>query len=249
MSDRLGFVADSRRRLAAIWAPPQVTPPPVLRWLSLLPPASSTPTPCASTTATTVISTWIAAPTAALSPLSQDPDSEETKGFVEKQMKLTDYVLKTCKTREKLREKLAKLYDFPKYDAPFRAGDKYCHFHNTGLQPQRVLYIQDSLEGEPEVLLDPNTLSDDGTIALNAYAVSEDAKYLAYGISYSGSDWVTIKVMKIEDRSIEHDTVSWVEVRLVPISGLGFRRGGFMMAAVDQKIGRRLGEEMTVVAR
>ncbi|CAA0813371.1 Prolyl oligopeptidase family protein [Striga hermonthica] len=141
----------------------------------------------------------------------EDPDSEETKDFVEKQLKLTNSVLKTCETRERLRDKLTKLYDFPKYGAPFRAGDKYFYLHNTGLQPQRVLYIQDSLHGEPEVLLDPNTLSEDGTVALNTYAVSEDAKYLAYGISYSGSDWVTIKVMRIEDKTVEADTVSWVK--------------------------------------
>ncbi|KAL0351691.1 UNVERIFIED_CONTAM: Prolyl endopeptidase [Sesamum calycinum] len=141
----------------------------------------------------------------------EDPDSAETKEFVEKQMKLTDSVLKTCETREKLREKLTKLYDFPKYTAPFRQGDKYFYFHNTGLQPQTVLYVQDSLDGKPEVLLDPNTLSDDGTVALSAYAVSEDAKYLAYGTSSSGSDWVTIKVLRIADKSTEPDTVSWVK--------------------------------------
>ncbi|KAK4390868.1 Prolyl endopeptidase [Sesamum angolense] len=141
----------------------------------------------------------------------EDPDSAETKEFVEKQMKLTDSVLKTCDTREKLREKLTKLYDFPKYTAPFRQGDKYFYFHNIGLQPQTVLYVQDSLDGKPEVLLDPNTLSDDGTVALSAYAVSEDAKYLAYGASSSGSDWVTIKVLRIADKSTEPDTISWVK--------------------------------------
>lgn len=72
----------------------------------------------------------------------EDPDSAETKEFVEKQMKLTDSVLKTCETRERLREKLTELYDFPKYSAPSRAGGKYFFFHNTGLQPQRVLYVQ-----------------------------------------------------------------------------------------------------------
>ncbi|KAI3464749.1 hypothetical protein Pfo_021412 [Paulownia fortunei] len=141
----------------------------------------------------------------------EDPDSAETKEFVEKQMKLTDSVLKTCETREKLRQKLTKLYDFPKYNAPFREGEKYFYFHNTGLQPQTVLYVQDSLDGKPEVLLDPNTLSDDGTVALSAYAVSEDAKYLAYGTSSSGSDWVTIKVMRVDDKSTEPDTISWVK--------------------------------------
>lgn len=72
----------------------------------------------------------------------EDPDSAETKEFVENQMKLTDSVLKTCETRDKLRDKLTKLYDFPKYNAPFRVGDKYFYFHNTGLQPQTVLYVQ-----------------------------------------------------------------------------------------------------------
>ncbi|XP_022860248.1 prolyl endopeptidase-like isoform X2 [Olea europaea var. sylvestris] len=141
----------------------------------------------------------------------EDPDSEETKEFVEKQVKLTDSVLKSCETRDKLRDKLTELYDFPKYDAPFRAGDKYFYFHNTGLQPQKVLYIQDSLDGKPEILLDPNTLSDDGTVALSMYSVSEEAKYLAYGVSSSGSDWVTIKVMRIEDKTVEPDTISWVK--------------------------------------
>ncbi|PHU21048.1 Prolyl endopeptidase [Capsicum chinense] len=141
----------------------------------------------------------------------EDPDSKETKEFVEKQVILTDSVLKTCEIRDKLREKLTKLFDFPKYNVPFRAGDKYFYFHNTGLQPQKVLYVQDSLDGKPEVLLDPNTLSDDGTVALSMCAVSKDAKYLAYGISSSGSDWVTIKVMRVEDKRDEPDTISWVK--------------------------------------
>lgn len=67
------------------------------------------------------------------------------------------------------------------------------------------------MEGKPEVLLDPNTLSDDGTVALSEYAVSEDGKYLAYGTSSSGSDWVTIKVIKIDDKTTEPDVVSWVK--------------------------------------
>ena len=72
--------------------------------------------------------------------------------------------------------------------------------------------IQDGLDGKPEVLLDPNTLSEDGTVALRAYAVSEDAEYLAYGISSSGSDWVTIQVLRIQDKHVLPDTVSWVRL-------------------------------------
>ncbi|KDP36852.1 hypothetical protein JCGZ_08143 [Jatropha curcas] len=141
----------------------------------------------------------------------EDPDAEEVKDFVEKQVKLTESVLKSCDVREKIREKITKLFDHPRYDAPFRRGDKYFYFHNTGLQAQNVLYVQDSLDGEPEVLLDPNALSEDGTVSLNTLSVSEDAKYLAYGLSSSGSDWVTIKVMRVNDKKVEADTLSWVK--------------------------------------
>ncbi|XP_028106115.1 prolyl endopeptidase-like [Camellia sinensis] len=141
----------------------------------------------------------------------EDPDAEEVKDFVEKQVKLTESVLEKCDTREKLREKITKLFDHPRYRAPFRRGNKLFYFHNSGLQPQNVLFMQDSLDGEPEVLLDPNGLSKDGTVAMSICAVSEDAKYLAYGLSSSGSDWVTIKVMQVEKKTIEPDIVSWVK--------------------------------------
>ncbi|GAV56699.1 Peptidase_S9 domain-containing protein/Peptidase_S9_N domain-containing protein [Cephalotus follicularis] len=141
----------------------------------------------------------------------EDPDSQETKEFVEKQVKLTESVLKTCDTREKLSEKITKQFDHPRYEAPFKRGNKYFYFHNTGLQAQNVLYVQDSLNGEAEVLLDPNALSEDGTVSLNTLSVSEDAKYLAYGLSSSGSDWVTVNVMRVEDKRVEPDILSWVK--------------------------------------
>ena len=167
---------------------------------------------------------------------------------------MTESVLKACDTREKLRETITKLFDHPRYRAPSKRGNKYFYFHNTGLQAQDVLYVQvlrarvrffydfliffrkllvlmfwgwlqDSLEGEAEVLLDPNELSEDGTVSLNSYtlSVSEDAKYLAYGISKSGSDWVTIKVMRIEDKIVEADTLNWV--RICFISEINFDFG------------------------
>ncbi|KAI4336726.1 hypothetical protein L6164_015217 [Bauhinia variegata] len=141
----------------------------------------------------------------------EDPDAKEVKEFVQKQVELTDSVLKTCDTREKLREKITKLFDHPRYDPPFRRADKFFYFHNSGLQPQNVLYVQNSLDGEAEVLLDPNALSEDGTVSLSTISVSEDAKYLAYGLSSSGSDWVTIKLIRVEDKTVEPDTLSWVK--------------------------------------
>ncbi|KAF5178391.1 prolyl endopeptidase-like, partial [Thalictrum thalictroides] len=139
----------------------------------------------------------------------EDPDADEVKDFVEKQMNLTKYVLQTCDTREKLREQITKLFDHPRFDALFKKGNKYFYFHNTGLQAQSILYVQDSLDAKAEVLLDPNGLSEDGTVALSMAAVSEDAKYFAYGLSTSGSDWVTIKVMRVADKVVEPDTLAW----------------------------------------
>ncbi|KAJ6938272.1 hypothetical protein NC651_004857 [Populus alba x Populus x berolinensis] len=141
----------------------------------------------------------------------EDPDAEEVKEFVQEQVTLTESVLRTCDTREKLHEKITKLFDHPRYYVPFKRGNKYFYFHNTGLQAQDVLYVQDCLEGEPEVLLDPNGFSEDGTVSLNTLSISEDAKYLAYGLSASGSDWITIKVMHVEDKIVEADTVNWVK--------------------------------------
>ncbi|KAJ3681936.1 hypothetical protein LUZ60_014509 [Juncus effusus] len=141
----------------------------------------------------------------------EDPEAEEVKEFVEKQAELTESVLKECEERARLTEEITALFDHPRYETPFRRGEKWFYVHNTGLQAQSVLYVQDDLEGPAEVLLDPNTFSEDGTIALNTYSISEDGKYIAYGISESGSDWVSIKVMSIEDKQVQPDTILWVK--------------------------------------
>ncbi|KAK9755137.1 hypothetical protein RND81_01G005000 [Saponaria officinalis] len=142
----------------------------------------------------------------------EDPESEETKEFfVQNQVKITDELLQEFDLRDKLKDKITELFDYPRYYAPFKHGDKYFYFYNSGLQPQSVLYVQDNLDAKAKVLLDPNQLSDDGTVSLNTYSLSEDAKFLAYGLSSSGSDWVTIKVMRVEDQKVEPDTLSWVK--------------------------------------
>ncbi|BFI40336.1 prolyl oligopeptidase [Marchantia polymorpha subsp. ruderalis] len=141
----------------------------------------------------------------------EDPESAETKDFVEIQSKLTASVLDKCKTKEKLKERITALYDYAKYDCPLKQGNKYFYMHNTGLQPQSVFYMQDSLEAEPEVLLDPNTLSEDGTVSLSQSALSEDGTFLACGISASGSDWVNIKYMRVADKKFQSDVLSWVK--------------------------------------
>ncbi|XP_021756172.1 prolyl endopeptidase-like [Chenopodium quinoa] len=141
----------------------------------------------------------------------EDPDSEETKEFVKSQVELTESLLKPCVIREKIKGRLKEVFEFERFQVPFKRGDKYFFFHNKGLQPQDVLYVQDSLDGEPRVLLDPNELSKDGTASLHICAVSENAQYLAYGLSTCGSDWITIKVMSVADQASLPDTIRWVK--------------------------------------
>ncbi|XP_075940359.1 prolyl endopeptidase [Anarhichas minor] len=128
----------------------------------------------------------------------EDPDSEKTQAFVSAQNQLTLPFLERCEVRDLFKERMTELYDYPKYSCPFKRGNRYFHFYNTGLQNQSVMYLQESLDAEPTVFLDPNTFSDDGTVALQGYAFSEDGEYLAYGTSASGSDWVEIRFLQVE---------------------------------------------------
>ncbi|ONK55974.1 uncharacterized protein A4U43_C10F2850 [Asparagus officinalis] len=143
--------------------------------------------------------------------IDEDPEAEETKQFVEEQAALTDSVLSQCEHRHKLKNQLTALYNHPRFYIPFKRGGKYFYFQNTGLQAHNVLCVQKGSNGEPEVLLDPNGLSEDGSVSLNRFAISEDGEYLAYGISSCGSDWSTIRVMRVEDRRVEDDCISWVK--------------------------------------
>ncbi|XP_058090746.1 uncharacterized protein LOC131237107 [Magnolia sinica] len=176
----------------------------------------------------------------------EDPDAIEVKEFVEKQANLTEILLQKCESHGKLHHQITTLFDHPRYDTPFKRGEKYFYFHNTGLQAQSVLYVQDGLEEKAEVLLDPNSLSEDGTIALKITSISEDAKFLAYGLSSSGSDWVTIKVMCIDDKCVKPDSLLWVKFSTISWThdGKGFfysrypapKEGGQLDAGTETNI-------------
>ncbi|CDM92684.1 prolyl oligopeptidase family serine peptidase [Limnospira fusiformis KN01] len=141
----------------------------------------------------------------------EDLDSDETKAWVTAQNQVTFDYLSTIPSRQKLSDRLTQLWNYERYSIPFREGQRYFYFKNDGLQNQSVLYVMDSWEGEPRVLLDPNQLSEDGTVALSGIAISEDGNLIAYGLSASGSDWQEWKVMDINTLKPLEDHLKWIK--------------------------------------
>ncbi|HAG83924.1 MAG TPA: S9 family peptidase, partial [Cyanobacteria bacterium UBA12227] len=113
--------------------------------------------------------------------------------------------------REEIKERVTQLWNYEKYGIPFKEGNRYFYFKNNGLQNQSVLYTLTSLDGEARLLIDPNTLSEDGTIALSGLAISDDGNRMAYGISTSGSDWTEWKVRDVETGEDLSDYLQWVK--------------------------------------
>jgi len=141
----------------------------------------------------------------------EDPDSEETQAWIEAQNQVTFAYLQEIPAREKIKQRLTQLWDYEKYSIPFKEGDRYFYFKNDGLQNQSVLYTLTSLDGEARVLLDPNTLSEDGTIALSGIAISENGKLMAYGLSASGSDWQEWKIRDVETGKDLDEHLQWIK--------------------------------------
>ena len=151
----------------------------------------------------------------------EDTDSAATKTWVEAQNKLTFAYLNEIPAREQIKQRLTKLWNYERYGTPFKEGGRYFYSKNNGLQNQSVLYTADSLTGEPRVLLDPNTLSTDGTVALSSLSISEDGKLMAYGLSSSGSDWQEWKVRDVTTGKDLPDIIKWVK-----FSGASWTRDG-----------------------
>jgi prolyl oligopeptidase len=141
----------------------------------------------------------------------EDLDSEETRKWIEEQNKVTFEFLEKIPDREKIRERLTQLWDYEKFGVPHREGNRYFFSKNDGLQNQSVLYTSDSLQDKPRVLLDPNQLSADGTIALVGYSISDDGNLMAYGLSASGSDWMEWKVRDVATGKDLPDVLKWIK--------------------------------------
>src|SRR5690242_17528491 len=121
--------------------------------------------------------------------------SKDVASWVAAENEVTFAYLKAIPEREPIKKRLTELWNYERYSAPHKVAGKYYFTKNDGLQNQSVLYVTDTLHGEPRLVLDPNTWSKDGTVALSGIAFGDDGKYLAYGVAEAGSDWQTWRVL------------------------------------------------------
>lgn len=142
--------------------------------------------------------------------------------WVDQQNEITFGYLEQIPFRSAVRKRAEELYNYPKLSSPFKVGERYIFYKNDGLQNQAVIYIQNGLDAEPEVLIDPNSLSAAGTTSISISGISEDDRYATYNVQESGSDWVTIKVIDLETRETLSDELKWVK-----FSGASWKGDGF----------------------
>lgn len=165
----------------------------------------------------------------------EDDNSEETARWVIEQNKVTDEYLSRIPFLDKLKTRFEKLYNYPKYGAPFRAGDKYYFFKNDGLQNQSVMYVKDKLDGEARMFFDPNKLSEDGTVSLATFSFSKDGKTFAYATASGGSDWNEYFVMDVESGKKLNDHLIWIK-----FSGMAWKENGFFYSRFPEPTGSEL---------
>ncbi|MBN1224911.1 MAG: S9 family peptidase [Candidatus Aminicenantes bacterium] len=157
----------------------------------------------------------------------EDDTAEEVKAWVSEQNKLTFSYLEKIPFRNQVHQRLTEVYNYPKYSSPFRAGEYYFFYKNDGLQNQSVLYVQKGLDGEPEVFLDPNILSPDGTVRIFPVGFSKDNRYMTVSKSEAGSDWQELRIMEIASKKELDDRIQWVKFTPAAWQGNGFYYSGF----------------------
>ncbi len=159
----------------------------------------------------------------------EDVDSVETLEWIKKQNEVTFPFLGQIPSRDLIRNRLTELWDFPKAYAPQKYGKQYFQMRNSGLQNQDILYKADSYDGPWQILLDPNILSEDGTVALTRWNVSMDGTKLAYATSMSGSDWLTWRVREVSTGKDLPDVIKWSKFSEAAwlIDGSGFFYAGY----------------------
>jgi prolyl oligopeptidase len=141
----------------------------------------------------------------------ENTESPETKQWIEAENALTFQYLASIPERASIKDQLTRVWNYPKYNVPVKRGKDYFFTENSGLQNQAVLYVQHGLKGVRKMVLDPNTLSTDGTVALGVWDATENGRYLAYAVAAAGSDWEEIRVRDVEKGTDLSDTLKWVK--------------------------------------
>lgn len=159
----------------------------------------------------------------------EDDCSEETEQWVVEQNKVTDQFLSKIPFRQSIEDRLTQIWNYSKMGTPFKESGLLIYAKNDGLQNQSIYYYKTSEEGEEKLLLDPNKLSEDGTVALSTFSVSKDGKYLGYAISRAGSDWREIYVKEIESGKVLQDHIMWAK-----FSGISWYQNGFFYSKFDE---------------
>jgi len=167
----------------------------------------------------------------------EDDKSPETAAWVEAQNAVTFDYLKKIPFRDAIKKRLTDIFNYPRYSSPFRVGAYYLFSKNDGLQNQSVIYIQKGLEGAPEVLIDPNALSPDGTIRIGLVGFSGDKKYAAISRGEAGSDWSEIRVLELATKKELPDRIQWNK-----FSSASWFRNGFFYSGYDKPAA---GKELT----
>ncbi len=152
----------------------------------------------------------------------EDDKSKQTKAWVNEQNKISFGLLEKIPYRAKFQTAIQKVFNYPKYSAPFKKGEWYYFYKNNGLQNQSVLYRQKGLSGTSETVIDPNTLSKDGTTRMTTFSINKKASYAVIGLSEGGSDWQTYKVRDMTTGKDLADKLDWVKISGVAWSGNGF---------------------------
>lgn len=152
----------------------------------------------------------------------ENDTAQDVAAWVQAQNKTTFGYLEQIPFRKQIQDRITELINYPRLSSPFRAGDYYFFYKNDGLQNQAVIYVQKGLTGKPEVFIDPNKLSAEGTVAISLMGISGDDKYVAYSRSEAGSDWQEIHVMEIATKRELPDVLKWVK-----FSGAAWKDNGF----------------------
>ncbi len=173
----------------------------------------------------------------------EDDRSAQTASWVAEQNKITEYYLAQIDVRQKLKERLTQLWNYNKQSVPFKKGDNYFCFRNSGLQNQSVMFMAKSYnapEKDWQILLDPNKLSKDGTVSLNGTSLSKDSKTMAYSVSKAGSDWQEIHFRNVVTKKDLPDVLKWVK-----FSGMAWNGNGIYYSCYDEPKGSAFSQKNT----